>query len=156
MISFREANINDKDIFFNWRNEQLVRSFSFNSEKVSLKDHSKWFENKINDENCIILLFLESNNPIGQIRIEKNSLNQAVINISVSRENRGKGYSVDMLKKASKYFHSKNPEFIINAYVKSENLKSINSFEKASFKFQKKTDYKGHESLNYILENDQR
>ena len=154
MIEFREVNINDMNIFFNWINDPLVRSLSFNSEKVALKVHEKWFLNKINDANCIMLLFFKSNKPVGQIRIEKYFLKQAVINISISSENRGKGYSVNMLKKASKYFHYKNPEFIINAYIKSNNLKSINSFEKASFKFQKKIYYKGHESLNYILEND--
>ncbi|MDA8849255.1 GNAT family N-acetyltransferase [Flavobacteriaceae bacterium] len=154
MIEFREVNINDINIFFNWINDPLVRSLSFNSEKVSLKVHEKWFLNKINDSNCIMLLFFKANDPIGQVRIEKETLNQAVISISISNENRSKGYSVYMLKKASKYFHSKNPKFIINAYIKNNNLKSINSFEKASFKFQNEINYKGHESLNYILEND--
>ena len=98
----------------------------------------------------------DTNNPIGQIRIEKETLNQATISISISSENRGKGYAADMLKKASKYFHSKNPEFTINAFIKNNNLNSINSFEKALFKFQKKINYKGHDSLNYILENENR
>lgn len=154
MIEFRKVNINDLNVFFNWINDPLVRKLSFNSKKVTLKEHEKWFLNKIKDSNCIMLLFLKANNPIGQVRIEKETLNQAVISISISNENRGKGYSVDMLKKASKYFLSKNPEFIINAYIKNNNLNSIKSFEKASFKFQKKINYKGYESLNYILEND--
>ena len=156
MIEFREVTINDMNIFFNWINDPLVRSLSFDSEKVALKVHEKWFVNKINDANCIMLLFFKSNNPIGQIRIEKETLNQATISISISSENRGKGYATDMLKKASKYFHSKNPEFIINAFIKNNNLNSINSFEKALFKFQKKINYKGHDSLNYILENENR
>jgi len=156
MIEFRKININDMNILFNWINDPLVRSLSFNSEKVDFKVHEKWFTNKINDSNCIFLLFFKSNNPIGQIRIEKETLNRATISISISSENRGKGYSVDMLRKASKYFHSKNSEFIINAYIKENNLNSINSFEKALFRFQKKIKYKGHDSLNYILENENR
>jgi RimJ/RimL family protein N-acetyltransferase len=156
MIEFRKVNINDLNVFFNWINDPLVRKLSFNSKKVTLKEHEKWFLNKINDSNCIMLLFLKANNPIGQIRIEKETLNQATISISISSENRGKGYAADMLKKASKYFHSKNPEFIINAFIKNNNLNSINSFEKALFKFQKKINYKGHDSLNYILENENR
>lgn len=156
MIEFREVNINDINIFFNWTNDPLVRSHSFNLEKVSFKVHEKWFTKKISDENSILLIFFMSNSPIGQIRIEKETLNQATISISISSENRGKGYAVDMLKKASKYFHSKNPEFIINAYIKKNNSNSINSFEKALFKFYKKIKYKGHDSLNYILQNENR
>ena len=156
MIEFREANISDMNTYFKWINDPLVRSLSFNSKKVAMKVHEEWYINKINDENCLMLLFMNSNNPIGQIRIEKETLNQATISISISSENRGKGYAADMLKKASKYFHSKNPEFIINAFIKNNNLNSINSFEKALFKFQKKINYKGHNSLNYILENENR
>ena len=138
MIEFREVNINDNNLFFNWINDPLVRRLSFSSKKVTLKVHEKWFLNKINDSNCTMLLFFKANDPIGQVRIEKETLNQAVISISISSENRGKGYSVVMLKKASKYFHAMNPEFIINAFIKVNNLKSINSFEKASFSFKKK------------------
>ena len=156
MIEFREANISDMNTYFKWINDPLVRSLSFNSKKVAMKVHEEWYINKINDENCLMLLFMNSNNPIGQIRIEKETLNQAIISISISSENRGKGYAIDMLKKASKYFHSKNPEFIINAFIKNNNLNSIKSFEKALFKFQKKINYKGHNSLNYILENENR
>lgn len=154
MIEFREVNINDMNIFFNWINDPLVRSLSFNSEKVALKVHEKWFLNKIADSNCTMLLFFKSNNPIGQIRIEKETLNQAVISISISSENRGKGYSVDMLKKASKYFFEKNLEYTINAYIKKDNLNSILSFKKALFKFHKEINHRGHDSLNYILENE--
>ena len=128
MIEFREVTINDMNIFFNWINDPLVRSLSFDSEKVVLKVHEKWFVNKINDTNCIMLLFFNANNPIGQIRIEKENLNQATISISISSENRGKGYAADMLKKASKYFHSKNPEFTINAFIKNNNFCKKHTF----------------------------
>ena len=101
MIEFREVNINDINILFNWINDPLVRKLSFISKKVTFKVHEKWFLNKINDSNCIMLLFFKSYNPIGQVRIEKETLNQAGISISISNENRGKGYSVDMLKKGS-------------------------------------------------------
>ena len=154
MIEFRKANIDDINTYFKWLNDPLVRSLSFNSNKVNLKVHEEWFVNKINDENCLMLLFVNSNNPIGQVRIEKESSTEAIINISISSEYRGKGYSSELLKKSSRYFFDTNPDFTINAYIKNNNLASINSFEKALFKFNKKLKYKGYESLNYILKNE--
>ena len=84
MIEFRKANIDDINTYFKWLNDPLVRSLSFNSNKVNLKVHEEWFVNKINDENCLMLLFVNSNNPIGQVRIEKESSTEAIINISIS------------------------------------------------------------------------
>jgi len=153
MIEFREANIGDITTYFKWLNDPEVRLLSFSNTKVTFKAHQKWFQNKINDKNCIMLVFLSSNNEIGQIRIEKAAFSQAIISISIASEYRGKGYAVEMLNMASKYFHSKNPEFIINAYIKNNNLNSIYSFEKACYKFYKKLKHKGHNCLNYILEN---
>lgn len=154
MVEFREANVNDLITYFEWINDLTVRSSSFSSKKVSFKVHEKWFTEKLKDTNCMMLIFFEAKSPIGQVRFEKGTFNNALISISISKEYRGKGFSIDILNKASKYFQSKNPKFIIEAFIKKNNLNSIKSFEKASFKFQKELKYKGENSFKYILENE--
>lgn len=154
MIEFREANINDSNIYFKWANEPFVRALSFNTQKIDYYTHENWFKSKISDPNCLMLLFFESNSPIGQIRIEKETINEAIINISISDKFRGKGYASIILKKATKYFFTKNPEFIINAYIKNENKASIKSFEKASFGFTERLLFKEFDSLKYTAVNE--
>ena len=154
MIEFREANINDLTTYFEWVNDLKVRTTSFDSKKISYKIHEKWFTTKLKDTNCMMLIFFEAKSPIGQVRFEKGTFNNALISISISKEYRGKGYSVDILNKASQYFLGKNPEFIIEAFIKKNNLNSINSFDKASFKLQKQLLYKGENSVKYILKNE--
>tara|TARA_B110000503_G_scaffold140872_1_gene232901 strand:+ start:3056 stop:3562 length:507 start_codon:yes stop_codon:yes gene_type:complete len=154
IIKFRKANTDDLRIYFEWLNDPVDRSLSFNTNKVDFKTHKKWFLNKINDRNSLLLVFLYLNNPIGEVRIEKEDLNQSRISISISKENRGKGFASDMLIKASKYFHSNNPKFIINAFIKRSNSYSIKSFKKAGYEYEKTIMYEGHECLKYILINE--
>jgi RimJ/RimL family protein N-acetyltransferase len=154
MIKFREANLDDISTYFIWVNDPLVRSISFITNNVTLREHKKWFKSKIKDENCLMLLFTVSNNPIGQVRFKKENGNHAVINISVSNEFRGKGYGSEILKMATTHFFNINPEVIINAYIKTSNISSVKSFEKASFKRSTILNYKGFEGFNYKLENE--
>ena len=154
MIKFRHSNLGDINTYFIWVNDPLVRSISYNTNNVTLSEHKKWFKSKIKDENSLMLLFEISNKPIGQVRFEKEDVNHSVINISISSEFRGNGYGSQILKLASNYFHSLNPGIAINAYIKISNIGSVKSFEKALFKFNKKLKYKGNESLNYILKNE--
>lgn len=154
MIEFREANIKDIETYFKWRNDPIVRALSFNSEIISYEAHKEWFLNKINDENCSMLLFFDKNTLVGQTRIEKKSLNQSIINISIPSESRGKGYSTSIIKEASRFFLKQNPKFIINAYIKKTNFKSIRAFEKALFQFHQETIFKEDYCLNYIFKNE--
>ena len=154
MIKFREANYDDINNYFIWANDPLVRSISYNTNKITLIEHTKWFRSKIKDINCLMLLFTVSNSPIGQVRFEKENVNHYIINISVSNEFRGKGYGSEILKMATEHFFNLNPEVIINAYIKTSNLSSIKSFENASFKKSAILNYKGFKSFNYKLENE--
>ena len=154
MIKFREANLDDINTYFIWANDDLVRSISYNTNKITLIEHTKWFRNKIKDENCLMLLFTVSNIPIGQVRFEKENANHSIINISVSNKFRGKGYGSEILKMATEYFFNLNPEIIINAYIKISNISSIKSFEKASFKKSAIINYRGFKSFNYKLDNE--
>ena len=87
---------------------------------------------------------------VGQVRIQKESSNEAVIGISVDKNHRGKKYAVQMLKSASIYFLKLNPDFIINAYIKEENISSKKAFENAGYRLNQLILYKGFESLHYL------
>jgi RimJ/RimL family protein N-acetyltransferase len=153
MLSYRNANIDDLMLYFEWANEYNVRQQSFDSGIIDLKTHKRWFEKKINDEDCMMLIFQENEkNKIGQVRIQKVNVNEALIGISIANEHRGKGYAKEILSLGSKYFLEQNPEFIINAYVKETNLSSKYAFEKAGFIFKGLKLYQNFNSYHYTLE----
>lgn len=151
-LTFRNASIKDVNIFYNWTNEADVRKQSYSSDEIEFSDHKKWFEEKISDPFCNLLVFQNNKEEsVGQVRIQKESSNEVVIGISVDKNHRGKKYAVQMLKSASSYFLKLNPNFIINAYIKKENIKSKKAFENAGYSFNQLLVYKGFKSSLYVF-----
>lgn len=150
MLSFRKATENDILLYFNWANDSKVREQSFNSSSIGLEDHKKWFKAKIKDATCLMLVFQnEENELVGQIRIQKENSNEAIIGISIGENSRGKGYASEMLEKASNYFFEINKSYSINAFIKIDNLNSKYAFEKAGFQFEKELMFNGFKSFLY-------
>ena len=149
MIKLRLAKPMDMNTFFNWANEDSVRKLSFNSEKITYQDHQLWFEKQLNDENCFMYIFY-THIDIGQVRIQKVTNNDAIINISLDEKFRGKGYGVQMLSMSTELFRESFPNIIINAYIKVENIASKIVFEKSKFKLKDTLIYKKINSYHYI------
>ncbi len=152
VINFRKAESSDVYLYYSWLNDPLVRSQSFNSQLVEFNDHKNWFEKKLVNINCLMLIFfIDNNENIGQIRIEKEDLNSAIIGISIDSDYRGRGFSTNMLKLATNHFFESNPNFTINAFIKNENINSKFSFENAGFKFYGLSMQNNINCLHYIL-----
>ena len=47
-LHFRFANMNDIELYYNWANDKLVRENSYNQNSISLDEHTKWFQSKLN------------------------------------------------------------------------------------------------------------
>jgi RimJ/RimL family protein N-acetyltransferase len=149
VINIRNANIEDINTYFKWANEESVRKFSFNSEKIPYSEHQKWFNNCLIDKNCFMYLFFTTTE-IGQVRIQKIKKNEAIISISIDEQFRGKGYGVHMLNMSIESFRKLHPETVISAYIKIENIASKNIFEKSGFKFKEELVYKNAKSYHHI------
>ena len=133
MLKFRKAKEEDVDLIFNWSNDPLVRQFSYNQEQIVYKDHMKWFNSKIKDNNASFYIFInELDEEIGLVRIEINN-NEVIIGILIDKKQRGKSYATKMLTMASDHFYCHNPLKSITAYIKKDNIASIKSFTKAGF-----------------------
>lgn len=151
MLSFRKASIWDLKLYFDWANDSEVREQSYNSNIIDFENHKKWFESKLNDYSCLMLIFQnEENQNIGQIRIQKENANTALIGMSIASEHRKKGYAKEMLKIASDYFLDANKKMLINAFIKERNLRSKYAFEKAGFEFRSIMIYENCSSFHYI------
>lgn len=128
------AKIEDMKAVFELSNDSLVRLNSFNQEKISWENHQTWFENKINNKNCLFYIVKnEENNLISQVRIDKINPAEGDISISVSPLFRGKGYGAKILKMVSEKASSEQNIKKINAYIKNENITSQKMFEKAGY-----------------------
>lgn len=151
MLTFRKAVLADVKLYFDWANDSSVRAQSYSSNAIDFENHKKWFESKLEDDLCLLLLFQNNEGQhVGQIRIQKENHDQALIGISIAAEYRGKGYAKEMLLLASEYFSENNKGYLINAYIKEQNKSSKQAFEKAGFEFQNIINYENYSSFHFI------
>jgi RimJ/RimL family protein N-acetyltransferase len=152
-FSIREANEKDLMLYFDWANDQQVRSQSFNSTPIDLHIHTEWFKNRIKDKNSHLFIFENRHNePIGQVRIEQEpDSKKAVIGVSIDKQYRGQGLAHKILREGLVQFLSTHKDVLIEAYIKQDNQSSIKSFVKAGFIFEKELIYQGIKSLLFIF-----
>jgi RimJ/RimL family protein N-acetyltransferase len=150
MLTFRKAIQSDVVLYFEWANDLIVREQSYNSGQIDFENHKKWFESKVKDNSCMMLLFQnEEKLNVGQIRIQKENEKEALIGISIAAEHRGKGLAKEMLFLASDYFLENNKGYLISAYIKEQNRSSKQVFEKAGFEFDNIINYENCISFHF-------
>lgn len=148
-LSYKNAKANDAKLLFIWANEPTVRSVSFYQEPIEWENHVSWLDKKLEDPNSLILLFSAESIPVGMVRIEKDT--EAIIGISIDAFFRGKKLAAKMLKMACLEFW-KNNTMPIFAYIKTNNIASIKSFEKAGFNFERNDTINNCDCFVYKIE----
>lgn len=129
MISLRDANRDDCDLLFSWVNDEVVRKNSLNTSIVDLDSHIKWFNSKIESNNCKMFIILKDDIEVGQIRIDIDD-NIGTINYSIDHRYRKMGIGEFALNEIK----NKLPELKLSGTVKKENIASIRAFQKANYK----------------------
>jgi UDP-2,4-diacetamido-2,4,6-trideoxy-beta-L-altropyranose hydrolase len=134
-IRIRKATKSDVDLYFHWVNEKAVREQSVHTAPIQYEEHCQWFHHKIQDENTILYLFEQNDQPIGQVRLDKEA-EFLIVNYSVELSHRGKGLGSILLKMALENAEKENLATSvksIKAIVKENNAASANVFIKLNF-----------------------
>jgi len=139
-IYLRFAEYEDIEDLFEWRNDQDTKKASFNSNEIDIKEHKKWFkESFINPKRNIFIICDKQCNKLGQIRFDKKG-DSAEVDITINPKYRSQGIGTLTLNKYSKYYLNNFTVKRLIARVKTNNIPSLNTFEKAGFKIHKKID----------------
>ena len=138
-------------MLFEWANDAQVRASSFSPAPILWENHLFWFEKKLRDADCRILIGLDENeNPIGQVRFDKTARGEAEIDVSIDKGQRGGGIGGVFLEAATNEFFRVSDAEKIHAYVKTENVGSIKAFEKANFQKLGTETVKGSETIHFV------
>ncbi len=149
-LHFRRATQSDARLYFDWANDASVRAHSYQSQTIDWETHLAWFTQKCTEPTCLMLVFENHlQQAVGQVRIQNNPEQQAVIGISVDAHHRAKGYASKMIAQAADYFLQQNPSAVINAYIKLSNPASAHAFQKAGFSLFQTLDYQQIPSEQY-------
>jgi RimJ/RimL family protein N-acetyltransferase len=126
-MRFLRAKIEDAQMLFDWRNDELTRSASLSSSPLTMESHLVWLQRVFLDPNREIYISFFDKKAIGTIRRDlKGSL--WVLSWTVNPQFRGMGYGKKMLLE----FVEKFPANYV-AEVKADNVISKKMAESAGF-----------------------
>ena len=122
MITLRPVTAKDCRLIWKWANNPETRDASFNSATITYKDHLKWFESKISDNNCYFFVAENRNKEaVGKVRYDIMGA-KATISINLDRKFRGRGYGSLLIRLSSKEIFNLSEVTVINAYIKKKIL----------------------------------
>lgn len=143
---FREVKKEDCLKIFEIANDDDVRESSFNSNKIKLEDHKKWFKKILIDDSVQFHVLEFENDLIGQLRLDFDE-KYPVISISLNKKYRGLGLSKVLLSKGIKLIDNK-----VIAYIKKDNSRSISFFKSMGFKKESEVIIKDCPAFKFIKE----
>ena len=139
MLNLRRVSEKDSRLIWKWANDRAVRAVSFSTDTFLYEEHVKWFETKLDDQDCYFYIAENKHKaPVGQARYDIAG-NDATISVSLDRNFRGKGYGPKLIQLASRTIFKKTDVQVIHAYIKKMNTASLKAFKTAGFIFVKDT-----------------
>lgn len=134
-IYLRKAGIKDLETAYIWANDKSVRAFAYNQSEISLKDHTIWFINNIESENCGYYILEVNQKALGSIRFDIAEDNlSAKINYLIDPKFTGKGYGTFLLEKGGNELLKLKPNIkSLYGYVLKRNIASIKIFKKLGY-----------------------
>jgi len=130
----RRAKENDVLLIFSLSNDRIVRINSINQSPIKINEHLEWYTEKLINGTCIFYLaFSKLDAFIGQVRFDINQ-NNAVINISIDKDFRGKHFAAPLIFTSSfRLLKQKQDVRTITAFIRPQNIPSIKAFTKAGY-----------------------
>jgi UDP-2,4-diacetamido-2,4,6-trideoxy-beta-L-altropyranose hydrolase len=150
-LRLRHVRENDSHLLWGWANEEQVRAASFSSGPITWEIHKVWFEKKLKQNGCRILIAeSEDGVPVGQVRFDVRADEDYEIAVSIAKDWRGRGLAAPMIQAALANFDSKPLGRIIHAFIKSENSASLKSFARSGFTEIGVEEVRGQAAVHFI------
>ncbi|MBK9446915.1 MAG: GNAT family N-acetyltransferase [Betaproteobacteria bacterium] len=131
-LSLRRARSDDQALLLEWANDPDMRNNSFSKAAIAPEQHHVWLERKLADPDAFIWIGEADGREVGQVRFDCHG-GRAMVDISISRLCRGKGYGVALLGNAVRMFREFGRREVIEAEVLESNLASRQLFVAAGF-----------------------
>jgi len=129
----RAKSFTDCTDLFKLRNEKNIIKSHFYKKKIKLNDHIKWFKRKIQSKKTYIYIFSIKNLFVGQVRFDFPKKDLGLIDYSLDKNFRGRGWGKLILTKAMNTIKKNKKINTFKGTVKKTNLQSIKVFESLFF-----------------------
>lgn len=114
-------------------NQLSTRKYSINPKKILWEEHLNWFHEVLkNDKSVLYIVYSDNQQFLGQIRYDIVN-KSAEVSISIVNELKGKGCSLEILKRSQAMITKEKDVKEIIAIINNENIPSIKLFKKAGY-----------------------
>ena len=135
ILGLRKVTKNDWKVLFDWRNDEITRQNSLNSQMVTLIDHKEYIQKIITTPEINQFILEYNDEPVGTIREIILENNEIELSYTVSPRYRGKKIGQIMM---SMYLIEKKGTFLCE--IKVGNVSSISMIKKLGFVLSKNND----------------
>ena len=127
-IEIKQANEQDSQPLFEWRNHPTIRAVSRNKAPIIWEDHQKWLRVIIDAKDRELLIGIISDQPVGVVRFDIEG-EVAEVSIYLVPDGGFAGQGRNLLLSAERWLKTNRPDIkSIRASVLSKNNSSINLF----------------------------
>ncbi|MCC5929690.1 MAG: GNAT family N-acetyltransferase [Cyclobacteriaceae bacterium] len=144
----RKATAEDEAITYSWASDPGIRQHSFQQKPIKPDEHSRWFREKIIDQQSLYYLMERGIEIIGSVRFDISKDGEAILSYLIDPAHQGKGEGRRILKLGRECLKMERPGVHrICAHVMNVNKASVRIFENEGYS---KVKDDGYRSL-YIL-----
>jgi UDP-2,4-diacetamido-2,4,6-trideoxy-beta-L-altropyranose hydrolase len=117
-----------------WANDPAARRASFHPALITWEEHLEWFRRSRGNPRCRMFIITNRRGiPVGVVRFNRRDDGRVIVSITISQQERGKGYGAQALRLALReFFRAGHLEPVI-AEVKAWNTVSLKAFRAAGF-----------------------
>ena len=129
----RDAELNDSDDIFEWRNDPLSCAMSISEEIITHTVHEIWYRNSLKNPQKKLYIGISSGEKIGICRFDFDELdNISEVSINLNPKMRGKNLSQQFLASSILKYRLYNC-VELKAKIRKENKASLKIFVKCGF-----------------------
>ena len=153
MVTVRPATEADEVLLLSWANDPVTRSNSFHPAPIDPGSHRRWLDARLKSASSRILIGLEGDRPIGQMRFDRIG-DVVEVGISVAPNARGRGLGQQLLA-AGLAAEPQDASLDVPRYqarIRPGNVASIALFRHAGFALRSPGDCDGVPCLVFELE----
>lgn len=132
-LRLRGISPDDGRLLWEWRNDALVRANSFTQDVISWESHCAWLAAKLASPDSRIWILETDGRPAGQIRYDRAG-DAAELSYLVAEPFRGAGLGAHLLRMSGPLGCRELAVSKLVGIVKSGNVASVRSFERAGFR----------------------
>ena len=150
-LTLRPATAADGPLLLEWANDPVTRAAGFQPEPIAADDHRRWLADRLASTSGRLLVGLEGDVPVGQIRLDRQRDGRVEIGIAVAAAVRGRGVGRTLLRLAldeARRDQGLAPVAFL-ARIRPDNATSIALFAGAKFRRIGMTEVRGMPCLVY-------